>query len=116
NTIATINGAGVATGVKAGGPVTITATSTTNAAISGTAQLTVIAAALQTITVVPTSASVPTGLTEPDTPTGHFSDGTSGVVAVNWTSSDNTIATINASGVATGVKAGGPGPITATPK
>ncbi len=114
NTIATINASGVATGVKAGGPVTITATSTANAAISGTAQLTVTAATLQTITVAPTSASVSTGLTQPFTATGHFSDGTTGAVSVNWTSSDNTIATINTSGVATGVKAGGPVTITAT--
>jgi Bacterial Ig-like domain (group 2)/Divergent InlB B-repeat domain/Domain of unknown function DUF11 len=114
NTIATINASGVATGVKAGGPITITATSTTNGAISGTAQLTVTAATLQTITVAPTSATVSAGLTQPFTATGHFSDGTSGVVAVNWTSSNTAIATINAVGVATGVKAGGPITITAT--
>jgi hypothetical protein len=113
-TIATINAAGVATGVKAGGPITITATSTTNAAITGTAQLTVTAATLQTITVAPPSATVSAGLTQPFTATGHFSDGTTGAVSVNWSSSDITIATINASGVATGVKAGGPITITAT--
>jgi YVTN family beta-propeller protein len=40
-TIATINSSGAATGVKAGGPITITATSTANPAVSGTAQLTI---------------------------------------------------------------------------
>ena len=92
------------------GSVTITAC---EGAICGSTDSTV-PATLQSITIAPTSASVAAGLTQPFTATGHFSDGTTGVVSVNWTSSDTTIATINTSGVATGVKAGGPITITAT--
>ena len=63
---------GVATGVGPGGPVTITAA---RGAMSGTAQLTITAAVLQTIAVSPASASVPAGLTQQFTATGHYSDG-----------------------------------------
>ena len=53
--IATVNPAGVASGVSAGGPITITATSTQTPSVSGTAQLTVTAAppTLTSITVAP---------------------------------------------------------------
>ena len=107
---------GLATGVAAGGPVTITAA---QGAISGTAQLTV-TAVLQTITVAPTTASIPKGATRQFTSTGHYSDGSTQdlTTSVTWSSSNASIATISNSagsqGLATGVATGGPVTITAT--
>jgi len=111
--VATINASGLATGVTAGGPAIITAT---QAGASGSAQLTVTPAVLQSITLSPGTASVAAGLTQPFTATGHYSDRTTQDVtnSVTWSSSDNTIATINAAGLATGAKAGGPITITGT--
>ncbi|MGH9747651.1 MAG: Ig-like domain-containing protein [Candidatus Acidiferrales bacterium] len=116
NAIATVNAAGVATGVSAGGPIAITATSTQTPSVSGSAQLTVTAAppTLISITVAPPTASIAVNATQPFTATGHFSDGSSGSVTVNWSSANNAIATVNGTGVATGVSAGGPVAITAT--
>ncbi|MGH9207114.1 MAG: Ig-like domain-containing protein, partial [Acidimicrobiales bacterium] len=108
---------GLATGVKAGGPVTIAATSGT---ISGNAALTVTAATLTSITVTPNPASVAAGGTVQFTATGHFSDSTTQNLTntVVWSSSDTLTATISntagTNGLATGVKAGGPVTITAT--
>ena len=100
--------------LKTAGTQTVTATDTVNSTITGTSGAIVVTAVLQTITVAPTPASVSVGLTQPFTATGHFSDGTSGPVSVNWSSANTAIATINSSGVATGVSAGGPITITAT--
>ena len=77
NAIATVNAAGVATGVTAGGPINIIATATQTPAISGNAQLTVTATppTLTSITVAPLTASIAVGATQPFTATGHFSDG-----------------------------------------
>ena len=96
------------------GPGTATITGCEGAVCGSTTVTVPGAVQLQTITVAPASASVAAGLTQPFTATGHFSDGTSGAVSVNWTSSNTAIATINASGVATGVAPGGPVTITAT--
>jgi hypothetical protein len=110
-----INGTGVfPVTLKTVGGQTVTTTDTVTPTITGTSGAIVVTAVLQSITVAPTSTSVSVGLTRPFTATGHFSDGSAGPVSVNWTSSDTTIATINASGVATGVTAGGPVTITAT--
>src|SRR5262249_57642310 len=85
---------GLGKGVVAGGPVTITAT---QGGISGTAQLTVTAASLQSISVSPGLASVPAGLTQQFTATGHYSDGTTqGLTAsASWSSSNASIATVS---------------------
>ncbi len=114
--VATINAAGLASGVAVGGPIAITATSVQTPSISGTAQLTVTAAppTLTSITVAPPTVSIAVNATQTFTATGHFSDGSSGPVTVNWTSSNMAIATINPAGVASGVSAGGPITITAT--
>ncbi|HTA56525.1 MAG TPA: Ig-like domain-containing protein, partial [Candidatus Baltobacteraceae bacterium] len=109
------NGAGTfQVTLKSTGSQSVTATDFGNATITGTSGPISVTAVLQTITVAPASASVATGLTQPFTATGHFSDGTSGPVSVNWSSANTAIATINSSGVATGVGAGGPITITAT--
>ncbi len=114
---ATINSTtGVASGVSAGGPLTITATFS---GVSGTAALTVTAsgaATLQSITVSPNPGNVAVASTLPFAATGHYSDGSTQNITsqVNWTSSNTSLATINVnSGVATGVAFGGPLSITA---
>ena len=113
-TIATVDTTGLATGVAAGGPVTITATSGT---ISGTASLTVTASpVLTTITVAPATASVVIGATQQFTATAldQFGVALATQPTFTWTSSDTTVATIDTAGLATGVTAGGPITITAT--
>ena len=104
--VATINASGMATGVAAG-------TSTISAAlngISGSGMLTVSAAAatLKSIAVTPAAPSIAASATEQFTATGTYSDGsTQNITAqVTWSSSATTVATINASGLATSVAAG----------
>ena len=80
---------------------------------AGSATLTVTAASLNAITVTPSVASIVKGQTGRFTAMGTFSDGSSAdlTASVTWSSSDITVATLNAnglatSGLATGVNAG----------
>jgi plastocyanin len=76
-----------------------------------------VAQALASVAVSPTTATIAVSGTEPFTAQPRDSGGTpiSGLGAAKWQSSDTTVATIDAaSGVATGVKNGGPITITAT--
>jgi Bacterial Ig-like domain (group 2)/Abnormal spindle-like microcephaly-assoc'd, ASPM-SPD-2-Hydin len=95
---------GLATGVAAGGPVTITATDGT---IMGTAQLTVTSGpTLVSITVTPNPATVSVGGMIQFAATGHFSDNSTKDVTTQstWTSANTGVATIGATtGKATGV-------------
>jgi uncharacterized protein YjdB len=95
---------GLATAV-APGTATITATSGT---ISGSATLTVTPAALTSIFVTPTTASVAAGSTQQFTATGTYSNGTTQNVTSTaiWTSSATSTATVTSSGLATGVAQG----------
>ena len=105
-TTATINAAGLAKGVGAG-TATITASS---GGFSGTTTLTVQTAPLQTISIAPLnpSVSLTTGGTTQFTATGHNTDGSTSdlTASVTWTSGTTTVATINSSGLATGVATG----------
>jgi lysophospholipase L1-like esterase len=102
---ATINSTGLATGVAAG-QSTISATQTS---VTGSTNLTVKAPAakLLSIKVTPDNTSIVRGTTEQFTATGKFDDGTSHPVtsSVTWKSDNTSAATINSSGVATGVAA-----------
>jgi len=64
--------------------------------------------ALESIAVTPKTASIAEGSTQQFTATGTYSDGSTAdlTTKVAWTSNDVTVATIDASGVATGVVAG----------
>ncbi len=99
---------GVARG-KLPGSVTITATLN---GISGSTTLTVTSALLVSITVDPSTASIPAGFTQRFTATGHFSDGSTKDITeqATWTSSNLTVATVSNvegnKGVATGKTAG----------
>ncbi|MGC2637038.1 MAG: Ig-like domain-containing protein [Acidobacteriaceae bacterium] len=101
---ATINGAGLATGVAAGSS-TITASS---GGVSGTAMLTVTANSVTSIAVTPNPATFAAGSTQQFTATATYSNGTTQNVTstATWTSSNTSAATIDSSGLATGVAAG----------
>ncbi|HEY0923312.1 ice-binding family protein [Rheinheimera pacifica] len=100
---------GLATG-QAAGTVQITATL---AAVSGTANLAVTAATLNSIVLSPLNGGVVAGQSRQYTATGVYSDGTSENLTslVSWTSSDNAVALPNAnmtstSGLIAGLSAG----------
>src|SRR5262249_55196715 len=68
-----------------------------------------------TVTVTPSSASVIVGFTTPFSASAGDAQGNAVTTTFTWTSSDEHIATVDAStGVVTGVAAGGPVTITAT--
>lgn len=113
--VATINASGLATAVSAG-TTTITATlqSPTAGVLVATATLTIAAGAvprdLASITIIPSSQNVSNvGETIQFAAVGNYSAPPTTVEItgqVTWASSDTTVATITAAGVATGVGAG----------
>lgn len=102
-TIASISSSGLATAVGHG-TTTITATS---GSISGGTPLTV-EGMLTSIQVTPSGNSILMGTAQQFTATGTFSDGTTEnlTAQATWTSSNTSVATINSSGLATGITAG----------
>jgi Bacterial Ig-like domain (group 2) len=109
-TVATISSSGLATSV-AQGQSTITATS---GAINSSTQLTVTAPELVSVAVTPANGVVILGGTLQLTATGTFSDGSQQNLtsAATWTSETSTVATVNTSGLVSGV-AGGTSTVTA---
>jgi uncharacterized protein YjdB len=101
--VATVSGSGMVTGVSAG-TSTITATL---GSVSRTAVATVTAAQLNSIIVTPSTASIATGQTQAFAANGIFSDGSSTDItnSVVWTSSAINFATVDPTGLATGVSA-----------
>src|SRR5207247_3359231 len=106
----TVSGGGLVAAVAAG-PATITATSEGQ---SGSAALTVTTVAVASVVVSPATASRQVGQTVQLTATPQDASGTAltGRV-VTWASSNTAVATVNGSGVVTGMAAG-PATITAT--
>ncbi len=104
--IATVNSSGMVTAVAAGS-TTITAS---QSGFSGTAAITVSATAkaISSIAVTPASASISAGATQQFTATATYSDGSTANVSSQaaWSSSDDAVATVNSTGLATGVAAG----------
>lgn len=107
--VATINsGNGLAQLLQAGS-ATITATRASSPGVTGTSALTVSAIVLTSITVTPSAPSIQVSATQQFTAAGVFSDSsTSNNVnsQVTWSSSNTGVATINSSGLATGLAAG----------
>ncbi len=103
NPAITLTSAGVAS-ATATGAATITAT---QGSVSGNASLTVNAAALTSIAVTPSSASILGVGTQQLTATGTYTDGTTQNITstATWASSTPTTATVSASGLVTGVAA-----------
>lgn len=106
--VATIDSAGLATGVSEGSS-TITATS---GAVSGSTSLTVTAAVLASLDITPANPTIADGTNQQFTATGTFTDATTQDLSteVTWSSSNTGIATIsnadNSEGLATAVLAG----------
>ena len=102
--VATIDPTGLATGVAAG-PTTISATLGT---VSGSTSLTVAAPTIAVLTVTPDGLNLGMGIKQQYTATATYTDGTSQDLSagVTWSSSDNTVATIDANGLVTTVAAG----------
>jgi hypothetical protein len=104
NGVATINGTGLATGVGVG---TVGITAQVGSVTSPSDTLTVTTAQLVSIAVTPASPSITKGLTQQFTATGTFTDNSTQLLSnVTWASSSNSVATINSTGLATGVAAG----------
>jgi uncharacterized protein YjdB len=102
--VGTISASGVATGVA---PGSTTVTANASSSISGTATLTVTPAALVSIAVTPANPLVVAGNTQQFTAMGTYSDGSTQNLTSTavWTSSNTTVATINA-GLATTLTTG----------
>lgn len=109
NTVATINSSGIAASLAVG-TTTITASTIVggNVLSSNGAALTVAAPALTAITINPTTATVAKGLNTNFTAQGAYTDGTTSNLTsqVTWSSGNTSIATINSTGVATGLSVG----------
>jgi hypothetical protein len=113
--VATVNASsGLASAAKtaAGGSATIKAV---YGAFSASTTLSVTLAILQSISVTPTNPSVAAGFTQQFAATGINSDGTAQSLtgSATWASGNPGVATVNSSGLATGV-AGGSASITAS--
>lgn len=103
---ATIDSTGLATGI-AYGIVTISGTyecSVARTSLSVVKQT----VATSSIAIIPQNPKITVGLTQQFAATETYSDGTNSVItnSAQWTSSDNTIATVSATGLATGVSSG----------
>jgi len=101
--VATVNGSGLVTAVAVGS-ATITATSE---GVSGTAALTVTSDPVSSVDVTPSTATIDVGQAVQLTATPRDAAGNALTGrAVSWTSSNTSMATVNASGRVTGVAAG----------
>ncbi|PKG78374.1 Ig domain-containing protein [Shewanella sp. Actino-trap-3] len=105
--IATINGSGLAIGVIPGSAA-ITASISSSDVQSATTTLTVTDATLNSLAITPANPSIANGLTKQFIATGTYSDGTSPDVtaSVTWSSANTQVATVNESGLASGVAIG----------
>jgi len=111
-TLATVDANGLVTGNAAGGPVTITATSEGK---SGSSAVTVNAVPVATVDVSPATGTIQVGATIQLTASPKDASGNplTGRI-VTWSTSDATLATVDANGLVTGKAAGGPVTVTAT--
>ncbi|MGA2351264.1 MAG: Ig-like domain-containing protein [Terracidiphilus sp.] len=104
--VATINSSGLATGVAAGSTSVMASLS----GVSGNATLNVTAMTktIASIAVSPGTVSFPMGTTQQFTATATYSDGSMANISTtaNWTVANTAVATINSSGLASGVASG----------
>ena len=110
--LVSVTQAGGITGVVAGGPVTVTATIEGQ---SGTAQVTVVDAAVASVTVSPSPSTIVAGSTVQLS--AELKDDQGNVLtgrAITWSTSDGLRASVSNSGLVTGLAPGGPVAILAT--
>ena len=102
--VAKVSANGVATALTAGS----TFVTATMGIVSGSTTLTVTPAVLQSIAVTPSNPNVAVGHTQQLTATGTYSDGTLTDISaqVTWSSGTIAVATVNGTGLASGVSAG----------
>lgn len=102
--IVALSSSGLATGLKIG-TVTVNAAS---GAVAATGRLTVSGAELTSIAVTSAKATFPLGTTQQMGAQGTYTDGSTRDLtsSVSWSSSPQGVAAVNASGLATGLKAG----------
>ena len=111
--VATVNSSGLAQGVSTGSAGITAAVGS----ISGTTSLAVSPAPLVSITVSPSTASIPLGTTQAFQATGNYADGSQQVLtsSVHWSTSDLTVATVsNAAGTYGLASTVAPGSVTVT--
>lgn len=104
--IATISSSGVATGIA---PGTVNVSATLSGIVSPSVNLTVKVATLTDIVILPTTPeTLGVGLSQQFAAIGIYSDDSTATITseVNWNSSDEQVASISSSGIATGVGAG----------
>jgi hypothetical protein len=107
--VATINpNSGLATGVTVGSSVITATSSVATGGKAGITTLTVSNATLSSIAVTPLTPTIGSGQTQQFKATGTFSDATTADMTnvVTWSTGTAGVATINASGLATGVATG----------
>ena len=104
HSVATVDSRGLATAI---GPGTTTITASSGN-VSGSTTLTVTTATVSSIAVTPHDASIGVGATQPFTAMATLSDGSTQDVTstATWSSSDHSVATVDKTGVATGVAKG----------
>ncbi|HTU41304.1 MAG TPA: Ig-like domain-containing protein [Candidatus Aquilonibacter sp.] len=106
SSIATIKASGLLTAVASGSTTVTASLSGTTGSASLDVETVTVTKTLTSISVTPPTASINIGANQQYTATGKYSDGSTGSVAVTWSTSSASIATINSSGLATGVAAG----------
>ncbi|GEM_PF-1859598 len=84
------------------GSVEITATAKDGSGVSGAVEMTVTAAVLDRLEVLPTSARVALGMTKTYEAIGTYSDGACLPVEADWTVDDTSVATVDDGGEVTG--------------
>src|SRR5437773_736564 len=110
----TITAAGLYTAGQTAGPYHVAATQSSGGTLTDTAAVSITDIPVASVTVSPTTASLPVGVTRPFTAvTKDAAGNTLTGRTVTWASSNTAVATVSGSGLATGV-AGGPATITAT--
>ena len=109
--VATVNNSGLASGIETGSSLI----SASSGALSGSTNLTITGAALNSIVVSPTNLSLVKGMNKQFAATATYSDGSVADIStsVTWSSADTLVATIDVNGLANG-KAAGSSLITAT--
>ncbi len=102
--VASISPNGLASGIGVGGAVI----SATSGSVTSSTPITVAASVLVSLSVSPQAASIPVLNSQQFSATGMYNDGSMQDLtnAVNWSSSDQSIATIGGTGLASSGKAG----------
>ena len=103
-TVATINGAGLATAISTGSSTIMAA----SGAVSGSTTLNVIAPTLSSITVIPANPFIVKNVTKQFTAIGTFTNGSIQDLtnSVTWSSTVTAVATVSTSGLVSTVTAG----------